>query len=128
MFLKTLLNRTSKLQRIIQQYIIPAKPINDAIITTSNIFRKINYQKPHRLPRNLFINVTFLYQQVYFKWVKETNKTTNLQPHFFYNVVLYCLRDLLIALVYLYWKVFSFLEYFPQTNVLLEYAPFMLHL
>ena len=66
---------------------------------------------------NLFIDVTFLYWQVFFRWVKETNKTTNLQARFFYNAVLYCLTDLPIAIVYLYWQVFSFLEYFPQTNV-----------
>ena len=63
---------------------------------------------------NLFIDVTFLYWQVFFRRVKETN---NLQARFFYNAVLYCLTDLPIAIVYLYWQVFSFLEYFPQTNV-----------
>ena len=61
--------------------------------------------------------VTFLYWQVFFRQVKETNKTTNLQARFFYNAVLYCLTDLPIAIVYLYWQVLSFLEYFLQTNV-----------
>ena len=66
---------------------------------------------------NLFIDVAFLYWQVFFRRVKETNKTTNLQARFFYNAVLYCLTDLPIDIVYLYWQVLSFLEYFPQTNV-----------
>ena len=44
-------------------------------------------------------------------------QNNNLQARFFYNVVLYCLTDLPIAIVYLYLQVFSFLEYFPQTNV-----------
>ena len=38
---------------------------------------------------NLFIDVTFLYWQVFFRRVKETNKTTNLQACFFYNAVFY---------------------------------------
>ena len=38
---------------------------------------------------NLFINVTFLYWQVFFRWVKETNELTNLQARFFYNTVFY---------------------------------------
>ena len=28
----------------------------------------------------------FLYWQVFFRWVKETNETTNLETHFFYNL------------------------------------------
>ena len=39
--------------------------------------------------------------QVFFRRVKETNKTTNLQARFFYNAVLYCLTDLPIASVLL---------------------------
>ena len=66
---------------------------------------------------NLFIDVAFLYWQVFFRQVKEINKTTNIQARFFYNTMLYCLTDLPIAIVYLYWQVFSFLEYFPQTNM-----------
>ena len=38
---------------------------------------------------NLFIDVTFLYWQVFFRRVKETNQTTNLQARFFYNAVFY---------------------------------------
>ena len=39
--------------------------------------------------------------QVFFRRVKETNKTTNLQASFFYNAVLYSLTDLPIASVLL---------------------------
>ena len=66
---------------------------------------------------SLFIHVSFLYWQIFFRRVKETNETTNFQAHFFYNVVLYCLTDLPITIVYFYWQLFSFLEYFLQTNV-----------
>ena len=38
---------------------------------------------------NLFIDVTFLYWQVFFRRVRETNETTNLQARFFYNMVFY---------------------------------------
>ena len=38
---------------------------------------------------NPFIDVTFLYWQVFFRRVKETNETTNLQARFFYNAVFY---------------------------------------
>ena len=38
---------------------------------------------------NLFIDVTFLYWQVFFRRVTETNATTNLQARFFYNAVFY---------------------------------------
>ena len=38
---------------------------------------------------NLFIDVTFLYWQVFFRQVKETNETTNLQARFSYNSFLY---------------------------------------
>ena len=44
----SMLNKTSRLHRIMQWHIIPAKPINDAIITTSNILHKINYQISHQ--------------------------------------------------------------------------------
>ena len=49
--------------------------------------------------------------------MKETNEITNLQARFFYNTLLYCLTELPIAIVHLYWQVFFFLEYFPQTDV-----------
>ena len=45
----SILNTISRLHRIMLWRIIPTKPINDAIITTSNILREINYQKPHQL-------------------------------------------------------------------------------
>ena len=45
----SMLNTTGILHRIIQSRIIPTKPINDAIITASNILCEINYQKPHQL-------------------------------------------------------------------------------
>ena len=35
----------------------------------------------------------------------------------FSDPVTYCLTDLPIPIVYFYWQVFSFLEYFPQTNI-----------
>ena len=65
---------------------------------------------------NVFISVAFLYWQVCFRRVKETNEITNLQTRFFYNALLYCLTVLPIAIVHLYWQVFFFLEYFPQTD------------
>ena len=38
---------------------------------------------------NLFIDVTFLYWQVFFRRVTEINETTNLQARFFCNTVSY---------------------------------------
>ena len=38
---------------------------------------------------NLFIDVTFLYWQVFFRQVKETNEKTKIQARFFYNSFLY---------------------------------------
>ena len=38
---------------------------------------------------NLFICITFLYQQDFFRWVKEANETIELQACFFHNTSLY---------------------------------------
>ena len=37
----------------------------------------------------LFISITFLYGQVYLRWVKVTNETTTLLTRFAYNTTLY---------------------------------------
>ena len=67
-------------------------------------FQPISFMTLLYLLTNLFIDVTFLYWQVFFRRVKETNETTNLQARFFYNAVFYLLTDLPIGIVNLYFS------------------------
>ena len=88
-----MLNTTSRLHRKMLWCIIPAKPINDAIITTSNISREINYQKQHSI---CFLHRVIVHEPVFdpfftqrlairmrirshgrYMMVPETSQTTN---------------------------------------------------
>ena len=56
---------------------------------TTSFSVRFFYNTSLYLLTNLFIDVTFLYWQVFFRRVRETNETTNLQARFFYNTVFY---------------------------------------
>ena len=55
----------------------------------NQLFARFFYNTSLYLLTSLFIDVTFLYWQVFFRQVRETNETTNLQARFFYNTVFY---------------------------------------
>ena len=77
------------------------------------------------------INIVFIFLLASFFWlIKETNKTTTLVTHLFYNIFLYCLTHLAIAITFLIWQVYSFMEDFTQMNVfcLDIYVPFFAQL
>ena len=59
------------------------------ISQTTSFSARFFYNTFLYLLTNLFINVTFLYWQVFFRRVTETNPTTNIQARFFYNAVFY---------------------------------------
>ena len=56
---------------------------------TTSFSARFFYNTSLYLLTSLFIKVTFLYWQVFFRQVRETNETTNLQARFFYNAVFY---------------------------------------
>ena len=56
---------------------------------TTSFLARFFYNTFLNVLTNPFIDVTFLYWQVFFRRVMETNETTNLQARFFYNAVFY---------------------------------------
>ena len=64
---------------------------------------------------NLLIDIAFFYWQVFFRWVKETNKITNLEAR------------ISVTITFPYCKFFCLWKISHKLMCLLEYALFLLH-
>ena len=71
---------------------------------------------------NLLIAITFLYRQVFFRLVKETNETTNLWACFFYNT------SLSYICMYIYVHIWSHKLYFSYIHMLKCLATIFTHM